>query len=205
MDPTLAGLIFGLASLVVVAVLLWRSQSRGGKAKASWSFGELFTTTVELGPADTASAENAVEQAATQRGETPDSSSEPIARTVTRLARVLWVDDLPDNNLFETVALENLGRFVTKTTSTEAALIYLEEMDFALVITDLGRGHDRHAGQEFVRLVRASGRTVPIVVYAVGAADKRTTLIATGADAVVDKPSELIREVDALLDAASRR
>jgi len=102
------------------------------------------------------------------------------------------------------VALENLGRFVTKTTSTEAALTYLKEMEFALVITDLGRGHDRRAGEELIRLVRASGRTVPIVVYTVGAAEKRAALVAAGADAVVDSPGELIREVDRRLDAAGR-
>jgi len=205
MDATLAALIFGLAALAVGAVLLWRSQNRGGHAEASWSFGELFTTTVKLGPGDTASAENAVAQAAKQRGETPEAAAESIARTATRLARVLWVDDLPDNNLYETVALENLGRFVTKATSTEAGLTYLEEMDFALVITDLGRGHDRHAGEEFIRLVRARGRKEPIVVYTVGAAGKRAALVAAGADAVVDRPSDLIREVDRLAAATTRK
>jgi CheY-like chemotaxis protein len=204
MDTTLAALIFGLAALVVVAVLLWRSQNRGGQSEATVSFGELFTTTVKLGSADTASAENAVAHAAKQRGETPETAAASIARTATRLARVLWVDDLPDNNLYETVALEKLGRFVTKATSTEAGLTYLEELDFALVITDLGRRHDRHAGEEFIRLVRASGRTEPIVVYTVGAADKRAALVAAGADAVVDRPSDLVREVEARIDAADR-
>lgn len=201
-DATLAALIFGLAALGVVAVLLWRSQNRGGQAEASWSFGELFTTTVKLGPGDTASAQDAVAQATSLRGETLEAT-EQIAPTVTKLARILWVDDLPDNNLFETVALENLGRFVTKTTSTEAALIYLEEMDFAMVITDLGRGDNPRGGEDLIRRVRANGKTVPIIVYTVGAAGKRRPLIAAGADAVVDRPAELIRAVEARLQWSS--
>ena len=195
MDPTLAALIFGLAVVIVVAVVLWRAQNRDGHAEASWSFGEVFKSTVKFGPDDAASAESAIERAASQRGES-SSGGPVIARTASRLARILWVDDLPDNNLFETVALEKLGRFVTKTTSTEAALIYLAEMEFALVITDLGRGRDPHAGEEFIRHLRTNGSGLPIVVYTVNATEKRQALVAAGANAVVDKPADLINEVD---------
>jgi hypothetical protein len=76
MDTTLAALIFALAALAVVTTLLWRSQNRGRRAEASWSFGEIFTT-IALECADTATAEKAVTQAATQRGQTADSAGKP--------------------------------------------------------------------------------------------------------------------------------
>jgi hypothetical protein len=40
--------------------------------------------------------------------------------------------------------------FVTKATSTEAARTYLGRMDFAAIITDLGRCDDRDAGLKFM-------------------------------------------------------
>jgi hypothetical protein len=42
-------------------------------------------------------AEDAVRRAAEERGEAVDVS--PVQDTSTRLARVFWVDDNPDNNL----------------------------------------------------------------------------------------------------------
>jgi CheY-like chemotaxis protein len=197
MDATLAAFIFGCAVLAVIAVLLWRSQNRDGRAHASFTFGELFTAAVTLEPKNAESAENAMQRAAQERGEPAAPPVGLITATTTKLARLLWVDDDPDNNLYETVALEQLGRFVTKATSTEAALRYLDELKFALIITDLGRDHDRRAGEELIRRVRAQGQSLPIVVYTMDAAQKRADLLALGADAVVDLPHELIHEVNA--------
>jgi PleD family two-component response regulator len=111
----------------------------------SLSFGDLFQAEITLDERSTALAEEAVRRAAEERGESVDVS--PVQDTSTRLARVLWVDDNPDNNFYETVALERLGRFVTKTTSTSAALRYLAELPFSLVITDVGRGGDHGHGK----------------------------------------------------------
>lgn len=190
---------FILAGLVVavIAVLLWRSQSRGAAAEASFSFGELFTAQVKLGQQETSKAGAAVERANHERG-TPAPAA-PISPGPIRLARVLWVDDRPDGNLFETLALERLGRFVTVATSTEAALIYLDELHFDLIITDLGRGRDREAGEKFVRHLRRERIRTPVVVYTTGAADKRDRLLGIGADAVADMPEELVHQVTALL------
>src|SRR4051812_69284 len=118
MDATVAALLFGCLVVAVVGSLLWRSQRGSGKAEASFSFGELFSATVKLEPQNAKSAEDAVQRAAEERGDEvrPLSGNLPIATA--RLARVLWVDDKPDNNVYETVALEQLGKFVTKATST---------------------------------------------------------------------------------------
>jgi CheY-like chemotaxis protein len=199
MNTTVAALLFGIAVLIVVAILLWRAGDRGTGAKVSLSFGQLFEAQITLDQKNASSAENAVRKAADERGEVVTAS--PVRTTSTRLARLLWVDDNPDNNLYETVALEQLGRFITKTTSTEAAMRYLDELPISLIITDVGRGNDPRAGEELIRRIRAAGRTLPIVVYTLGAAAQRDQLRGLGADAVVDMPDELIREVNTRLGA----
>jgi CheY-like chemotaxis protein len=197
MNTTFAALLFGVAVLIVVAILLWRAGDRGAGAKVSLSFGQIFEAEITLDQKNASSAESAVLRAAEERGEAVAAS--PVRTTSTRLARLLWVDDNPDNNLYETVALEQLGRFITKTTSTEAAMRYLDELPFSLIITDVERGNDRRAGEELIRRVRATGRTVPIIVYTLGAAAQRDHLRGLGADAVVDMPDDLVSEVNAQL------
>jgi CheY-like chemotaxis protein len=197
MDTTVAALLFGIAVLIVAAIVLWRTGNRGGGAKVSLSFGDLFQAEIALDERNTALAEDAVRRAAEERGEAVDVS--PVQDTSTRLARVLWVDDNPDNNLYETVALEQLGRFVTKTTSTSAALRYLAELPFSLVITDVGRGSDPRAADDLIRRVRANDKALPIVVYTMGADAQRDRLRKLGADEVVDLPDDLIRQVNAHL------
>jgi CheY-like chemotaxis protein len=196
MDQTLALFIIALVVVALIAVLLLRSQNRNGGARAVFTLGDLFSAEVQLEPRNTQSADNAVQQAARERGEPAVEHLDATGSTVTRLARVLWVDDNPDNNLYETIALEQLGRFVTKATSTEAALRYLSALDFALIITDLGRGLDRHAGEDLIRRVRSAGRALPVIVSTTDAASRRPGLLGHGADAVVDSPHELIRAVN---------
>jgi len=194
-------LILMVTVVIVLAVLLWRSQSRGGGGEASFAFGEVFKASIRLEPQNTRSAQNAVHRAAEERGESTDSTLRSAATTTIRLARILWVDDRPDGNLYETIALEQFGRFVTKATSTEAALRYLAELDFALIITDVARGDDAQAGEDLIRKVRGNGRSVPIVVYTMGAAARRRHLLDAGADAVVDAPDDLVDEVNARIPA----
>jgi PleD family two-component response regulator len=59
-----------------------------------------------------------------------------------RLRRILWVDDKPDQNLYETLALEQLGLAITKATASRAAFSYLGAQSYRVVITDLGRPGD---------------------------------------------------------------
>jgi CheY-like chemotaxis protein len=197
MDTTIAALLFGIAVLFVVAVLLWRTGDRGGGAKVSLSFGQLFQAEITLDEQNTSSAENAVRRAAEERGEAVTAS--PVQDTSTRLARVLWVDDNPDNNLYETIALEQLGRFVTKATSTWAAQRYLAELPFSLVITDVGRGDGPRAGDDLIQQIRATNKTLPIIVYTVAAEAQHDRLRNLGAHEVVDSPDDLIRQVNAHL------
>jgi hypothetical protein len=89
-----------------------------------------------LTPADTAQAKEAVRTAEAERGAVPTNADVPrLGGSTTTFARVLWVDDQPDNNPYETIALEKPGKFVTEATSTEAALHFLDRTDFTVLIT----------------------------------------------------------------------
>jgi CheY-like chemotaxis protein len=105
----------------------------------------------------------------------------PLDRKPTRL---LWVDDVPENNVALTENLRGLGVTVIQARSTREGLRLLQEHEqdqepFDVVITDMGRrehGRDNPtAGLELTRKIRELERTgkirdhphpLPVIVYA---------------------------------------
>jgi CheY-like chemotaxis protein len=76
----------------------------------------------------------------------------PPGRASARTA--LWVDDNPDNNLFEVGKLNEAGFVVTQVTSTDEAVAALRGDRFDLVVTDMGRReHGRDVPDAGLRLV----------------------------------------------------
>jgi CheY-like chemotaxis protein len=189
MDINLVALILGALVIVGAVLLLWRRQSGGLEVE----FAKLFTLKLKLSPENTDSVRKAVRAAGEAQGKaTAELSSLKADPT---LARVLWVDDNPDNNFYETLALERLGKFVTKATSTAAGLSYLAQMDFAAIITDLTRGKDPNAGLTFIREARKAGHRTPIIVYTSDASKVPPEVSEAGANAIVDLPNSLVDEV----------
>lgn len=81
-------------------------------------------------------------------------------------AKVLWVDDNPDNNIYERQSLEALGISFVLATSTEEALKLLKGQRFSVVISDMGRPPDPKAGYTLLEAIRKSGDATPYVIYA---------------------------------------
>lgn len=85
--------------------------------------------------------------------------------------RILWVDDSPANNRFETAALTKLQIEVVGVTSTEAALarIASDQEPFDLVLSDWQRPEPKpgapSAGIRLLRELRARHLTMPVVFY----------------------------------------
>jgi CheY-like chemotaxis protein len=192
-DTGLVVLILGGIVVVGALVLLWRAQS-GGSLKVSLS--DVFKLDLTLSPQNTASAQEAVRDANKKQGHKESTAELTDVGKSSVLARILWVDDVPDNNVYETLALADLGKFVTVATSTEAARAYLSRMDFAAIITDLSRNGDGDAGLKFIQEVRATGNRVPIIVYTSHAPDVPSEVRDAGADAIVDLPHKLVSEVE---------
>jgi CheY-like chemotaxis protein len=193
MDTGLIVLILGGLVIVGTLVLLWRGQNRNGNGGLEVSLADIFKLKLTLSPQNADSAQEAVRKASSNRGRT-EAELTSLGETSV-LARILWVDDYPDNNVYETLALEELGKFVTKATSTVAAHEYLSRMDFAAIVTDLGRHGDQDAGLKFIREVRASGSRTPIIVYTGDASGVPAEVRDAGANTIVDLPNDLVDEI----------
>lgn len=79
---------------------------------------------------------------------------------------VLWADDNPANNELAVRAFTKLGLDIVQAASTDAAIEALQRRRFDLVISDMGRGEDMHAGYDLLGRIRASGNNVPFFVFA---------------------------------------
>ena len=94
-------------------------------------------------------------------------SEEVQPKTIRQLAdaSVLWVDDNPSSNLYERKALEALGIRVNISTSTSNALEKLREFKYDVIISDMGRPGDKHAGYTLLAELRNSGDKTPFIIY----------------------------------------
>jgi len=130
----------------------------------------------------------------------------PNARAQRRLegSHVLWVDDRPDNNRYERQALEALGVRFTLSISTEDALERLHRQKFDLIISDMGRPPDQHAGYTLLDTLRGAGDRTPFVIYA-GSRDPEHVKEARehGALGCTNSAQELILLVTRALGAAA--
>jgi CheY-like chemotaxis protein len=81
-------------------------------------------------------------------------------------ATVLWVDDRPQNNVYERQALGALGLHFVLSTSTDDALDKIHTQKFDAIISDMGRPPDPMAGYTLLDTLRSSGNETPFIIYA---------------------------------------
>lgn len=147
-------------------------------------------------------------------GTTPEESAHEaraavsvVAETVTpQIIRhagrstVLWVDDIPSNNIHERQSLEALGLSFVLSTSTEAALEKLATRSFDVIISDMGRPPDPQAGYTLLDRIRAMGDRTPFIIYASSRAPgHQAASRRRGALGCTNRPSELFEMVLAAL------
>jgi CheY-like chemotaxis protein len=89
-------------------------------------------------------------------------------RAIRRASRstVLWVDDRPENNIYQRQALEALGVVFVLATSTDEALKKIARQRFDAIISDMGRPPDTRAGYTLLDRLRSSGDKTPFIIYA---------------------------------------
>lgn len=121
-------------------------------------------------------------------------------------ARVLWVDDHPENNEYERQAMSALGILIDLAKSTTEALELLRKRSYDLIISDLGRKSsaedDPNAGLTLLDRVRAERISLPYIIYAGSRAiTERDRILAAGATDSINSPTEL---VDAIVNALGR-
>src|SRR4029077_19489008 len=60
--------------------------------------------------------------------------------------RILWVDDIPANNVHESARFRSMGATIDAVLDTESALSALTQRIYDLVISDMSRGSNHRAG-----------------------------------------------------------
>lgn len=80
--------------------------------------------------------------------------------------RVLWVDDQPENNVYERQAFEAQGIEFTLALTTNDALEQIKANKFAAIISDMGRKEGAQEGYVLLEKLRAMGDKTPFVIYA---------------------------------------
>jgi|SRR5215216_1087077 len=118
----------------------------------------------------------AYQQNAPSDGPTIEENAQEIADSVGKAgtpqaarrlsdARVLWVDDMPENNIYERRALQALGLRFTLSTSTEDALKKTQLSQYDVIISDMGRSSDPRAGYTLLDALRKGGNCTPFIIY----------------------------------------
>lgn len=158
---------------------------------------------------------NRITEAAIARGAhdiDPDKTKQYALSLInaTNQKRILWVDDRPDNNRFETAALAKIQIEIVAVTSTKAALARLDTDSeaFDLVLSDWQRPEFHFdtisAGIHLLRQLRKRHLTVPVVFYH-GSFDegerisRQQQAMREGAFGEAVMPDELFRLIAAVL------
>ncbi len=138
-------------------------------------------------------------QAAAQEAREAATAVDQVDRRTLRKASAawaLWVDDRPDNNIYERQSLEALGIRFVLAKSTDEALDKIATQRFDVVISDMGRPPDPQAGYTLLERLRESGNRTPFVIYAGSdAAEHRAEARRRGAIGSTNRANELFRYV----------
>jgi CheY-like chemotaxis protein len=117
-------------------------------------------------------------------------------------SRILWVDDRPNNNVFERRSLEALGIRFDLSPSTDDALERLSASRYDAVISDMGRPPDVRAGYTLLDAMRKKGIQTPFIIYAASnAPEHREEARRHGAIGSTNKADELFELVLSALGA----
>ena len=120
----------------------------------------------------------------------------PAALRRAENATVLWVDDRPDNNVYERQSLEALGVTFVLATSTDEALDKLKRRHFDVIVSDMGRAPDARAGYTLLDALRGSGDKTPFIIYAgSNAPEHKAEAQKHGALGSTNRPVELFEYV----------
>jgi CheY-like chemotaxis protein len=115
---------------------------------------------------------------------------------------ILWVDDRPDNNVYERRAMEAVGLEFAVALSTREALDLLAQRRFAAIISDMGRREGPREGYVLLDAVRARDTVTPYFIYAGSrAAAHRDEAASRGAQGTTNRPEELVEMVVAAVGA----
>jgi len=115
-------------------------------------------------------------------------------------ARVLWIDDRPEDNALERQTMASLGLQVVTVETTRSATACLERESFDLIISDIDREGRATAGIDALPSIGKAGRGAPIVLYITQYAPDRG--VPAGAFGITARPDDLLH---LCMDCVERR
>lgn len=78
---------------------------------------------------------------------------------------ILWVDDRPENNVYERNTLEKYGLIFSLALSTQQALQFMKYNEYALVISDMTRKEGSREGYVLLEEIRKNNKEIPFIIY----------------------------------------
>lgn len=106
---------------------------------------------------------------------------------------ILWVDDRPENNVYERNTLEQYGLTFTLALSTLQALHCMEHNKFALIISDMGRKEGNREGYVLLDAIRKTNKEIPFIIYADSRKQEHVNeTLKRGGQGCTNSPAELI-------------
>lgn len=163
-----------LFPIVVLSVFAWLVSHHSEKLFAPSDFKNeenymrmKLSAAISLGVASTKSPEGIsvedVEGIVQTVQQLPSASEEKLSDDG---IQILWVDDRPENNVYERKAFESVGVEFTLSLNTKDALTRLSRGKFSAVISDMGREEGPREGYVLLDAMRQRGDKTPLFFYA---------------------------------------
>lgn len=110
-----------------------------------------------------------------QQGEESQQQLNEIIELVSKTAKkdglkkwknkILWVNDRPENNVYERQAFEAQGIQISLALSTDEALEHLQSNRYDAIISDMGRKEGPQEGYVLLEKLRGGGDKTPFFIY----------------------------------------
>ena len=188
--------------VIVLGVFAWLVSYRQGNLFAPSDFRDernyvkAIQLSASLGAANVKSQSDSTEPDINTIVETVQKIGEKLAWSESHRMGVLWVDDRPENNIYERQAFETFGLEVTLALSTDEALEKISNRKFAAIISDMGRREGPEEGYKLLDTLRKRNNQTPFFIYA-GSNDiihKRET-VRRGGQGSTNRAHELFKMV----------
>lgn len=110
-----------------------------------------------------------------------------------RRKEILWVDDRPENNVYERNTLERYGLTVMLALSTQQALNCMKYNKFSIIISDIERKEGKQEGYILLDAIRENNNYVPFIIYTGSIKQEHIQeTLQRGGQGCTNSPTELI-------------
>ncbi len=156
-DPKIRAAVRDLAEKIAAAIA--RTETSSFQAPASTDV--LADEPSAPDPPQNETVKESAFRAASEivKNEEPGQQSKGDRRTI------LWVEDKPDNNIFERQALQAYNIKLELAGSTGEALAKLRNAKFDAIISDMGTPSDSQAGYTLLEALRGSNDSTPYFIF----------------------------------------